>query len=198
MEPIERESNGFTVILTEYPTDADWLAVKQRAYMTIGKETEKVPDAKWKGRILGSRETPIRRLRFSFTLKGIPSYVSTHLCRHAIAQPYVRRTVVGKELLYIDNTDMETDLSAMNSPEMAIDRSRVSQMTPVNMIWDMNAETLMHIMNRRLCNNADEVTRKVVEMMKELVIESNPEFEPHLVPMCEYLGRCTAMHSCFE
>ena len=56
--------------ITEYPTDNDWLEVKKRALVTIGKKLKTPPDAEWKRAILKARHSPIRRLRFSFTLKG--------------------------------------------------------------------------------------------------------------------------------
>lgn len=63
------------------------------------------------------------------------------------------------------------------------------------MIWDMNAEELLTIANKRLCFLAAEETRKVVENMRLLVNEKCPEFKDYLVPMCEYAG-CHEMKPC--
>ena len=78
------------VSVIEYPTEADWLAVKQRALVTAGLKVKTPPDREWKEAILKARHGPIRRLRFSFLLEDIPSWVSVHLVRHVHAQPYVR------------------------------------------------------------------------------------------------------------
>lgn len=64
------------------------------------------------------------------------------------------------------------------------------------MIWDMNAEELMVIANKRLCKQAAKETRDVVGEICDKVIETNPEFEPFLVPMCRYLGECKEMKPC--
>lgn len=75
--------------LLEYPTEKDWMEVKRRALVTVGKKPVNPPDSEWKRRILWARHSPIRYLRFSFYLE-IPYYVSVHLVRHVHAQPYVR------------------------------------------------------------------------------------------------------------
>ena len=66
------------------------------------------------------------------------------------------------------------------------------------MIWDMNAEELMVIANKRLCNQASEETRQVVKAMCEAVVEKCPEFRSFLVPMCRYHGGvCHEMKPCY-
>ena len=64
------------------------------------------------------------------------------------------------------------------------------------MIWDMNAEELMNIANKRLCRLASAQTREVVEKMCALVIEKMPEFKDVLVPACEHSGVCHEMFHC--
>ena len=54
------------VTCTEYPTDQDWIACKERALVTVGLKVKNPPDDKWKHDILKARHSPIRRLRFSF------------------------------------------------------------------------------------------------------------------------------------
>jgi thymidylate synthase ThyX len=65
------------------------------------------------------------------------------------------------------------------------------------MIWDMNAEELMTIMNKRLCNLASEETRQVAKLMREQVLAKYPEFKGLLVPNCVYHGgQCHEMYPC--
>lgn len=103
-------------------------------------------------------------MQFSFLLEDLPSYISVHLVRHIHAQPYVK--------------------SQRNDRQHDYDRTKAPQNAPVNMIWDMNAEELITIANKRLCNMADPATQAVVREMCDLVIKENPEFESELVPMC--------------
>lgn len=165
------------VILLEHPTDDDWMGVKVRNLVTIGKRAVNPPDDTYKKRMLMARHSTIRYLRFSFYLEDIPYYVSTHLVRHIHAQPYVK--------------------SQRNDRQSDYDRTKAPQDAPVNMIWDMNAEEFLTICNKRLCMTASPETREVVKKMCELVGESNPEFEQFMVPTCEYHGGvCQEFYSC--
>ena len=105
----------------------------------------------------------------------LPYWVSVHLCRHTHAQPYVK--------------------TQRNDRQHEYDRNATRQDESVLMIWDMNAEELLAIANKRLCFLAAEETRKVVENMRLLVNEKCPEFKDYLVPMCEYAG-CHEMKPC--
>ena len=165
------------ITMLEYPAFNDWYEVKRRALVTVGKNTFESPDEKWRHAILNARHSPIRRLRFSFLIEDIPSWVSVHLCRHIHAQPYVK--------------------SQRNDRQDEYDRNAARQDAPVSMIWDMNAEELMVIANKRLCKTASEETRAVVKEICKLVKEKCPEFKPFLVPMCVYQGSvCREMKSC--
>lgn len=166
----------YVVELTEWPGNKEWCGVKQRALVTIGKKMVNPPDMGWKESILKARHSPIRRLMFSFYLE-VPYWVSVHLCRHIHSQPYVR--------------------SQRNDRQADYDRTKAPQNAPVSMIWDMNAEELMVIANKRLCMQAAAETREVVQEMCRLVVEKLPEFADVLVPMCEYHGgKCHEMKPC--
>lgn len=164
------------VILLRHPTEEDWYGVKHRALVTMGKNVTTAPTDEWKHKILRARHSPIRYLQFSFYLKDIPSWVSVHLVRHVHAQPYVK--------------------SQRNDRQSDYDREIAPQNTPVDMIWDVNGEELLTICNKRLCGKASEKTRMVVELMRDLVAESNPEFVPFMVPNCQWLKRCPEFEPC--
>lgn len=162
------------VELLEYPTSKDWMEVKRRALVTIGKRVITPPSDEWKREILRARHSPIRYLRFSFLISDLPSWVSVHLCRHVHAQPYVK--------------------SQRNDRQSEYDRNKAPQDSSVNMILDVNAEELMVIANKRLCSMAALETRGVVTNMCMKVINFCPEFDEFLVPMCEYTGGCKEMN----
>ena len=165
------------VTVLEYPTERDWLEVKRRALVTVGLNAKNPPTEKWKEDMLNARHSPIRYLRFSFLLEDIPSWVSVHLVRHVHAQPYVR--------------------SQRNDRQEMYDRNKAQQDSPVDMIWDMNAEQLLVIANKRLCMQASPETRMVVEEICNKVVELCPEFNNYLVPMCMYHGGvCHEMKPC--
>jgi len=155
--------------MTKWPTEDDWVECKRRALCTAGfMKVITLPSTEWKEAMLNARHSPIRCLTFSFDLVGIPSWVSVHLVRHVHAQPYVQ--------------------SQRNDRQDEYDRTEAPQDSPVNMIWDMNAEELMTIANKRLCAKASPETRDIVKQMCDLVVEKCPEFKPFLVEMCKYAG----------
>jgi thymidylate synthase ThyX len=160
--------------LIKYPNAEDWMLCKQCALVTVGKNAITEPNVKWKHDILEARHSPIRELKFVFKLE-IPYWVSVHLCRRIHAQPYVR--------------------SQRNDRQSDYDRNSAPQNAPVTMIWSMNAEELMVIANKRLCNQASKETQMVVQTMCYEVLKVCPEFEGLLVPMCRY-GRCHEMYPC--
>lgn len=166
-----------TVSLLEYPTDETWLEVKRRALITIGKNPINHPTMEWKKKILSARHSPIRYLRFSFLIDGVPSWIATHISRHVHAQPYIK--------------------SQRNDRQKDYDRRKAPQDTPVDMIFDCGGEEIQIIANKRLCKQASPETRELVQMMCWLVEEKCPEFKGLLVPMCEYHGGvCHEINPC--
>lgn len=166
-----------SVNLLEWPQERDWWEVKRRALVTVGLNPVTQSSMEWRQKILEARHSPIRYLRFSFLLEGIPYWVSVHLARHTHAQPYVK--------------------SQRNDRQDVYDRNSAPQDAPVSMIWDINAEELMTIANKRLCTKAAPETRAVVLKMCKAVLAKCPEFAGLLCPMCEYHGgQCHEMEPC--
>lgn len=158
-----------TIRLVRHPTDEDWMLVKQCTLVTVGLKSSKPPDEEWKKKMLRARHSPIRELRFVFLLEDVPYWVAMHLVRHHIGcQPYVR--------------------TQRNDRQTEYDRRKAPQGAPVSMMWSMNAEALMTIANKRLCEQAAPETHDVVQAMCVLAVRDNPEFDEFLVPMCEYHG----------
>jgi len=164
-----------TVKLIRYPTAKDWLGVKDRALVTVGKNTVTPPTIDWEKKILKARHSPIRYLQFSFYIE-CPYWVSVHLCRHVHAQPYVQ--------------------SQRNDRQSNYDRNTAPQSEMVRMIFDVNAEELITIANKRLCSQASAETRELVQDMCSLVKRNCPEFEDELVPMCVRENICHEMTPC--
>ena len=63
--------------LIDYPYNYNWMEVKRRALVTIGKSPVKPPSSEWKHSILKARHSPIRYLRYSFYMEVL-SWVSVH------------------------------------------------------------------------------------------------------------------------
>lgn len=164
------------ITLLKYPTDEDWAFAKQCALVTVGKEMKTAPDVEWKHSILRARHSPIRTLQFAFYLEGVPYWVSTHLARHVHAQPFIR--------------------SQRNDRQDAYDRNAARQDAPVDMIWYMNAEELLNIAEKRLCQLAAKETRDVAKKICAVVIVQCPEFMGLLTPPCVQSLVCREMYPC--
>lgn len=169
--------HDYKVQLFEFPVEKDWDEVRRRALVTMNKTKFSTPTTfEWKQKMLDCRHSPIRRLHFSFYME-IPSWVSVHFARHVHSQPYIS--------------------SQRNDRQEEYDRDTAPQNAPVKMIFDVNAEELMTIMNKRLCMQASKETRYVVQLMRKEVLKYCPEFEGFLVPMCVYHGGvCHEMFPC--
>lgn len=172
------------ITLIKYPTADDWWEVKRRALITIGKTPMIAPHLGWKRSILEARHSPIRYLWYCFLFEGIPSNTSNHLRTHHIG------TNFSDEQFYIS--------SLRNDRQENIDGDKAPRDTPVDMILDINAESLMIWANKRLCMQAAPRTRQAVQMMCRLVEETDPEvWEGLLIPMCQYHGGvCHEMKPC--
>ena len=165
------------VEMLRYPTEEDWMGVKLRTLVTVGKsKVINPPDEEWERKILRARHSPIRYLQFSFLITDLPYWVSVHLCRHVHAQPFVK--------------------SQRNDRQSYYDRTKAPQDAPVTMVLDMNAEELITISEKRLCMQASEETREVVRQMRSLVVEKCPEFSWVLQPPCDKYGCCNEMFPC--
>jgi hypothetical protein len=152
---------------------------KRAVRITMGKvdAPKELPSSKLVHDCLTARHSPIRVLNFAFLIEDIPSNISVHLCRHVHAVPFVS--------------------SLRNDRQDRMDGDNAPRNTPVDMIYYCNAEELMTIANKRLCNKASEMTRLVVKMMCLEALDKMHELAGLLVPMCEYHGGiCHEINGC--
>lgn len=168
---------AMTVEILRHPSKEDWERCKLLALNTMGKKyTGTEVTDEWKNKMLKAKHSPIRTLMFTIRIT-VPSFVSTHYVRHKIGvEHYVQ--------------------SQRNDRQSEYDRELAPQNTMVSHIMDINAEQLMFMANRRLCGMADATTRFVMTHICLAVVKTNPEFKPHLKPMCEHLHECPEFRPC--
>ena len=121
-----------------------------------------------------SEHSPARTQIFWIELDGIPSYVSTHLVRHKIGVEH-----------YVTTNRLDRGATVV------ADRN-----TPVNHAMLCNAQALINMSRKRLCNNADAVTRRVMSYIKEAISEADPDLAEFMVIDCEYRGYCCEVRTC--
>lgn len=155
-----------------------WTDVLNAARFTQRKSLKSGnPSIKWKKKIIKAEHSPLRCLMFNIDFYDIPNYVSVHLVRHIHAQPFVstsRPDIDGKQ----------------------IPREEQKKTDPVNMRLFLNAQEIINISRARLCNKAEDETRRIWnEVIKELR-KIEPELANACIPNCIYRGFCPEIKSC--
>lgn len=143
---------------------------------TIGKTTGKYPDKDWKRRLLISEHSPIRRMKFYWRWKDLKSWVSVHIVRHKIG---------------IDHW-----VSTQRSDRTGVNRDGLPQGAFVNHGCEANAQALINISRKRLCNCASPETQEAWKLVKQNVRKTEPELASCMVKECIYRGFCPEMFTC--
>ena len=166
-----------SVEILRHPTDEDWRRCKMLALNTIGKRyagSEVTED--WKHNILRSEHSPIRTLMFTIRME-LPYWVSVHFCRHKYGVEH-----------YVS--------SQRNDRQDKYDRTRAPQGAFVVHVMDINAAELMQMARMRLCRQASVETRMVMTLIRDAVVQVNPEFADFLQPKCVIHGGCNEFVPC--
>lgn len=154
-----------------------WQRALDAARITIGKKPlNKEPSDEWKDKILTAEHSPIRLVEYDIYLYDIPSFVATHLVRHH----------VGCEKFVVTNREDRRKVKA----------EEINRLTPVDMLLTCNAQALINISRKRLCNCASKETRVVWEIVKEAIAEIDPIMAKHMVRECKYRGFCPEITTC--
>ena len=154
----------------------NWQAVKDAAMGTIGRDAGKYPTSDWKRKILLAEHSPIRLLEFTFVIHDLPYYVSVHLARHWLGIVHF--------------------VSTQRTDRTGIDRTKKPQDAPVMHRIRVNAQALINISRKRLCNAASPETRKAWGLVIDALREKEPEIASVCVEECVYRGFCPEMKSC--
>ena len=142
----------------------------------IGKE----PSNTFKDGLLLAEHSPIRLLIYEISLYGIPSWCSQHLSRHdAFSMHNVREGAGDTHFVATQRTD-----------RTGIERNKQPQDAPVDHRIVLNAQDLINISRKRLCNCASKETREIWEEVRRKVSEIDPEVAAHMVRECVYRGFC--------
>lgn len=153
-----------------------WQDVKNLAMNTIGKENGKYPDSKWKMKMLKAEHSPIRMITLTVRIKNVPYWVVMHLTRHKFG--------------------IEHYVSTQRTDRTGIDRDELKQSRLVDYTFVANAQALINISRKRLCNNASLETRTLWAIVVNEISKYEPELAHCMVPECIYRGHCPEMYSC--
>ena len=145
----------------------DWNEVLNKARITVHKEEiEKEPSDGFKRKILRAEHSPIRSLIFCFKITNLKSWVATHFARHHVG--------------------VEKWIRTQRSDRTGINRDELPQGNEVEMDYEANAQALINISRKRLCNQASPETRQVMQQMKEEVSKRDKFVAEVMVRECVY------------
>lgn len=154
----------------------NWQDVKNATMNTVGKESGIYPDSKWKMKLLKAEHSPIRKLSFSWRWVDVPYWVSVHFCRHKIG--------------------IEHFVKTQRTDRTGVDRSELPQGAFVSHECVADAQALINISRKRLCNSASPETREAWKLVKAEVEKVEPELAKCMVRECVYRGYCPEMFPC--
>lgn len=166
------------VIRCEHATP--WSRALNAARRTIGKKpVDHEPSQKWEAQMLLAEHSPIRLVEFDFTWEDIRQWVTVHLVRHHIGcEKFVHSQRADRRKLDCDRDELPQ--GALNDMDMTC-----------------NAQALINISKKRLCNCASKETREAWKQVQDAVREIDPVMADKMVPECIYRGFCPEfMGSC--
>ena len=135
------------------------------------------PSVKWKKKLIKSEHTPLRCVLFNIDMYDVPYRTSVHFVRHLHAQPF--------------GSTSRPDIDGKMPP-----RSEQKKDDPVNLRLFLNAEEIINISRKRLCNRAEKETKETWRTVIEELRKTEPELAIACVPNCIYRGFCPEFKSC--
>lgn len=162
-----------------------WKRALNAARRTIGKNPlDKEPSNSWKAKMLLAEHSPIRLVEYEWTWSNIMQWVSTHLVRHHEG---------CEKFIHSQRGDRRAILEEYNVSS----RNELPQGATNDMDMTANAQALINISRKRLCNCASKETREAWKQVKEEVRKVDPVMADKMVPECIYRGFCPEfMSSC--
>ena len=134
------------VELLKYPTEQDLMWCKTCCLNTVGKSSTKIPTDEWIAKLVEAEHSPIRELWFGIKME-IPYWVSVHFVRHHIGVNHYVQS---------QRDDRNNDV---------ISRNDKPQGEIVSHIMSINAQELIFMAHKRLCNQASKETKEVMQMI---------------------------------
>ena len=158
-------------------TTDNWREVADAARTTVGMgEGEGEPSSEWKRKILLAEHSPIRKLWIKWKWVELPYWVSVHIVRHKIGIEHFVRS---------QRTDRTGE-----------DRCNKSQCAKVEHEAEANAQAIINISRKRLCNQAADKTQRAWLRVVNRLQAYEPELASVCVRECVYRGFCPEMEPC--
>lgn len=154
-----------------------WADVLDSARTTINKDSIcKEPASKWKKQILLAEHSPIRQIIIKAKWEDLKSWISVHIVRHWLGIIHWVRT--------------------QRSDRTGVNRDNLPQSNLVEHEIEVNAQAIINISRKRLCNCAHKETKETWKTFLETIKDKEPEIYSVSVPECVYRGFCPEFNCC--
>ena len=159
--------------------ETSWIRALNAARKTVGKEPlDKEPSDTWKDNILYAEHSPIRLVEYRISFEGIKVWIINHFVRHWLGFiPFVHSQREDRR-------------------ELSVPRDELPQGTENDADFVANAQALINISRKRLCNCAHKETKAAWLSVKKEMEKVDPIMAKHMAPECIYRGFCPELHSC--
>lgn len=156
-----------------------WKRALNAARRTVGKKPlDKEPSKSWEAKMLLAEHSPIRLVEYDITFEDIKQWVTVHLVRHWLGFiPFIH--------------SQREDRRALDCP-----RDELPQGALNDMDFSVNAQAMINISRKRLCNKASPETKDAWQKVVDAVGKIDPVMAEKCVPNCVYRGFCTELESC--
>ena len=170
---------NFTTKVTRAEFATTWKRALNAARRTVGKKPlDKEPSDSWKAKMLLAEHSPIRLVEYDITFQDIKQWVTVHLVRHWLGFiPFVHSQREDRRKLDVPRDEL---------PQGALN----------DMDFSVNAQAMINISRKRLCNKASSDTRDAWQKVVKAVGEIDPIMAEKCVPNCVFRGFCPEMESC--
>ena len=130
----------------------------------------------------GVPHSPLRTVNYRVYVEDVMSWVTIHFVRHHIGVQFYIKS---------QRDDRQVDPKA--------DRGAARQDTLINMMFDINANSLLTMAQARLCYKASPDTRAVMSAIKDELLNGDiydVVLADAMKPPCEWYGKCFEPKSC--
>lgn len=156
-----------------------WKRALNAARRTVGKKPlDKEPSKSWEAKMLLAEHSPIRLVEYDITFENIKQWVTVHLVRHWLGFiPFVHSQREDRRKLDVPRDELPQ--GALNDMDVSI-----------------NAQAMINVSRKRLCQKASPETRDAWQKVVDAVGQIDPIMAEKCVPNCVYRGFCPELESC--
>lgn len=170
---------NFTTNVTKAEFATTWKRALNAARKTVGKKPlDKEPSDSWKAKMLLAEHSPIRLVEYDISFSNIKQWVTTHLVRHWLGFiPFVHSQREDRRQLDVPRDEL---------PQGALN----------DMDFSVNAQAMINISRKRLCNKASPDTKDAWQKVVKAIEKIDPIMAEKCVPNCVFRGFCPEIESC--